>query len=126
MLTADELTAMRAVQRDVMPGSAIIQRATLASDGMGNFNQTWLAAATVPARLYPQTLRGMGEDTSGGAQVISMTRWFVTLPYGSTVTASDRLSIDGRTFEIYQVNNDEMYSTAVRCEVYAFNEEQRT
>lgn len=117
---------MRAVQREAMPGSAIIQRATVVSDGMGNYNRVWTNAATVPARLYPQTVRGIGETTAGGAQVIAETRWFVTLPYGSTVTAADRLEIASRTFEIYQVNNDEMYQTAVRCEVYAFNEEQRT
>ena len=44
---------------------------------------------------------------------------------GSTVTAADRLVIDNRTWEIYEVNNSEMYQTAVRCEVYAFGEERR-
>jgi head-tail adaptor len=126
MLTAAELDAMRAVQREAMPGSAIIQRQTLTGDGMGNFNRAWSNVATVPARLYPQTVRNISESTAGGAQIISETRWFVTLPYGSTVTAADRINVNNRTFEIYQVNNDEMYQTAVRCEVYAFNEEQRT
>ena len=49
----------------------------------------------------------------------------MTLPYGSTVTAADRLVIDNRTWEIYEVNNSEMYQTAVRCEVCAFGEERR-
>lgn len=125
MLTAAELADLRETQESILPGSAIIQRFTNVSDGMGNFDQTWANVGTVRARLYPQTVRSMAENANGGAQMISETRWFVTMPHGTNVTAKDRLLIDNRTFEIYQVNNSESFQTAVRCEVYAFNEEKR-
>ena len=125
MLTAAELAALRATQNQALPGSAVIERYTLQSDGMGGYEQAWAAVGTIAARLYPQNVHSMAENTAGGAAVISETRWFVTLPYGSTVTAADRLVIDNRTWEIYEVNNSEMYQTAVRCEVYAFGEERR-
>jgi head-tail adaptor len=125
MLSAAELAAMRAIQLQALPDTAIIQRYTSQSDGMGGYDQVWAAVGTVAARLYPQNARSMAETTSGGSQVISETRWYVTLPYGTTITAKDRLLIDNRTWEIYEVNNNESYQTAVRCEVYAFGEEQR-
>lgn len=116
---------MRATQLLAMPDTAVIQRYTVQSDGMGNYDQVWAAVGTVDCRLYPQNQRTMGESAAGGAQVISETRWFVTLPYGTTITAKDRLKIGNRTWEIYQVNNTESWQTAVRCEVYAFGEEER-
>jgi len=125
MLTAAELIAMRAVQVQALPSTAVIHRYTLTSDGMGGFDATWAAVGTVAARLYPQTTRTMAESAAGGNQVISETRWFVTLPYGTGVTAADRLKIGNRTWEIYQVNNTESWQTAVRCEVYALGEEDR-
>lgn len=125
MLTAAELTAMRAVQIAALPGTAVIERATLASDGMGGFDASWAAVGTVAARLYPREVRAIAESAAGGAAVISTSRWFVTLPVGSTVTAKDRLVISGRSWEVLSVNNSEMWQTAVRCEVQAFDEERR-
>ncbi len=124
MLTAAELAAMRSIQNDFMPGTAVIQRATLTPDGTGGYSESWQAVGTVRVRLYPQNSRAMAE-TVAGAQVLSVTRWFVTMPTGTEVSASDRLLIDNRTFEILEVNNGEMYQTAVRCEVTAHNEESR-
>lgn len=125
LLTTAELAELRAVQVLALPDTVVIHRYTLASDGMGNYDQAWAAVGTVAARLYPQSVRTMGETTAGGAQVMSETRWFVTLPYGTTISAADRLRIGGRTWEIYQVNNTESWQTAVRCEVYALGEEDR-
>ncbi len=116
---------MRATQLLALPDTAIIQRYTSVPDGMGNYDQAWAAVGTVACRLYPQNVRTMGENANGGNQVISETRWFVTLPYGTLITAKDRLKIGNRTWEIYEVNNTESWQTAVRCEVYAYNEEDR-
>jgi len=115
---------MRAVQNEFMPGTAVIQRATLTPDGAGGYAESWAAVGTVRARLYPQNVRTMSE-AFGAAQVIAETRWFLTLPTGTEVVASDRVLMDSRTFEIIRVNNDQSYQTAVRCEVTAHNEESR-
>lgn len=108
-----------------MPGSVVIERATYASDGMGGYSESWAAIGTVIGRVYPQTQRGQGEFVTGG-QVVSMTQWYATLPVGTNVTARDRLLYASRTWEVTSVNNDEMWQTAVRCEVEAHNEERRT
>lgn len=125
MLTNQELAELQKAQNQLMPGSAVIQRATLTSDGMGGYDEAWANVGTVKCRLYPQNVRTMAENPNGGMQMISETRWFATMPVGTNVTAKDRLLIDNRTFEIYQVNNSEMYQTAVRAEVFALNEENR-
>jgi len=109
MLTTAELNELRATQNLALPGSAVIQRYTPVADGMGGFDATWAAVGTVAARLYPQNVRALAESTAGGAQVISETRWFLTLPYGTVITAKDRVKVGSRTWEIVAVNNSEMY-----------------
>lgn len=116
---------MRDVQERAMPGSVVIERHTLASDGRGGYSETWAAVGTVTGRIYPMVRRGMSE-TVGGGQVISETSWFATLPVGTDVDARDRLVVGSRSWEVMRVNNDEMWQTAVRCELQAHNEERRT
>lgn len=125
LLTADDLTYMQATQEQALPGAVVIERYTNASDGMGGQMQTWAAVGTVNMRIYPRTVRGQGE-TVAGAQVLSVTEWWATAPAGTDVTAKDRLLYSGRTWEVIRANNDEMYQTAVRCELESMNEERRT
>ena len=61
MLTAAELAALRATQNQALPGSAVIERYTLQSDGMGGYEQAWAAVGTIAARLYPQNAQHGGE-----------------------------------------------------------------
>lgn len=125
MLTTDDLAYLRATQELALPGSVVVQRKTYASDGMGGFSETWAVLGTVDGRIYPQRDRGAGELVAGG-QVLSVTRWWATLPVGTNVSARDRLLYQSRTWEVIRVNNDQMWQTAVRCELEAYNEEQRT
>lgn len=122
MLGMTDLTWMRSAQNSILPGTVTIQRVTLTPDGMGGFTETWSNVGTVAGRLYPVNSRAFAESDSG-AQLVSQTRWFVTLPVGTIVTAADRLVVGNRLFHITQVNNSEMWQTAVRCEVSAVNEE---
>lgn len=126
MLSDAELTAMRDTQELAMPGTAIIYNVFgLVSDGQGGYYDGPVAVGTVPARLYPRTSRSYQEGV-GGAQVISMTTWFITMPWDTVVDARNRISMEGRTWEILSVNNDESWRTAIRAEVQAHNEEVRT
>lgn len=124
LLSASDLTWMQGLQERAMPGTIVIQRRTYARDVMGGMAETWAAAGTVTGRLYPQNTRAFGEPVIG-ERVTSESRWFATMPAGTDVTAEDRLSYDGRTFEVVRVNNSEMWQTAVRAECVAHNEEQR-
>lgn len=123
LLGAADLSWMQDLQLQAMPGTAIIQRGTVTADGMGGGSVAWPAVGTVVARLYSQNSRAVAEQAGEGAQVISETRWYVTMPVGTQVTAKDRLKINGRLFHVTEVNNTQDWKTAVRCSVYALNEE---
>lgn len=124
MLTAADLAYMRTTQEQAMPGSVVIERYTLTNDGMGGHSETWPAVGTVIGRVYPMVRRG-ADETIAGAQVISETLWFATVPVGTVIDARDRVVYEGRSWEVVRVNNDEMWQTAVRCELKAYNEERR-
>lgn len=116
---------MKETQQAVMPGTVIIQRYTAISNNAGMQYENWQAVGTAIGRIYPQTRRGMGEVV-GGAMLLSITSWFATLPVGTDVLARDRLLYASRTWEVTRVNNDEMWQTAVRCELEAHNQENRS
>ncbi len=112
---------MQATQNLAMPGSVVISRYTMASDGMGGQTQTWAAVGTVLMRIYFGNSRAFAEKVAG-EQVVSKTSWYATAPVGTVLTAKDRLSYNGRTWEVIQVNNKEMWQTAVRAELSSLNE----
>ncbi len=123
LLGTADTSWMKAVQNTAMPDTAIIYRAGTAADGMGGITETWTATGTVSCRLdmMPMDRR---EAVTGG-QIVSKSRWFVTMPGTADVLASDRIEINNRTFEVTFVNNDRSWRTALRAEVIAHNEEQR-
>lgn len=125
LLSDADLTYMQATQEQALPGTVVIERYTRTSDGMGGQWETWAAVGTVLGRIYPRATRGFQIEVSSGAQLTSQEEWLATLPYGTDVTAKDRLLYSGRTWEVARVNNDEMWQTAVRCEVKSSNEERR-
>lgn len=124
ILSAAELTAMRAVEDETMSSICIIERATYSADGMGGQRETWAAVGTVVCDLYPINSRADWERYTGG-QVQSTGGWFVTVPTSTDILARDRLLIDSRTFEVTFVPNDADHLTALQVETKAFNEERR-
>jgi head-tail adaptor len=124
LLTTGDIDWMQDVQEQAMPGTVYILRMGTASNGMGGMTETWGTAGTVIGRVYPRRRLGMGEQVAGG-QVVSVSDWFATLPVGTDVIANDRVRYNGRTWEISRVNNDQMWQTAVRCELVSHNEENR-
>lgn len=125
LIDSSDLTWMADVQQQAMPGTIVIERYTLTNNGAGASRETWPPVGTVIGRIYPMVRRGQAEAVAG-AQIVSATQWFATLPVGTTVTAKDRLTYNSRSWEVLRVNNSEMYQTAVRCELEARNEERRT
>lgn len=124
LLTAADLAYMQATQEQAMPGTVYVLAMGTATNGMGGYSETWGTVGTVTGRVYPMVRRGQPEMMAAG-QVVSETSWFATLPVGTTVTGKNRIEYNGRTWEVVRVNNNEMYQTAVRCELMAHNEERR-
>lgn len=123
LLGAADLAWMQSLQQQAMPGTAIIRRHAGSVDVYGGVVIGTAAIATVDVRLYPVDSRAFSESEAAN-QLVSETRWYVTLPVGTDVTASDTLSIAGTVFAITDVNKGEMWQTAVRCAVSKLNEGQ--
>lgn len=97
LLSAGELTAMRAVQSDTLPDTAVISRNTPTSDGMGGWTDAWAAIGTVDCRVSPA---GGGAESLMAERITDTDAWNITLPYNTDVTAKDRVAIGSRTFEV--------------------------
>lgn len=98
MLTAAELAEMRSTQEEAMPGTCVISRKTLASDGMGGFTETWAAAGTVTGRVWPAT--ESGAERLIADRITEADAWVITLPHGTDVVAKDRIVEGSRTFDV--------------------------
>jgi len=108
LLTATELTAMRAQAAVSMVEVVVIWTATNATDGQGGSTPTW-ATATTMGRLAA----GGGVSEQALAEALgSRTAWTVWLPYGTAVTAQNRIVIAGRTFEVLGIVAPHTYETA--------------
>lgn len=102
---------MRAQANDAMPASAVVQRVTLSSDGMGGASEAWAAVGTATARVSPN---GAGSDTLLTGRPLHEAPWVVTLPYGTDVTERDRIVAAGMTLEVVDAPTAYSYETCVR------------
>lgn len=98
MLTAAELAEMRSVQVLAQASTCVITRRTLASDGMGGFTETWVAAGTVSGRVWPA--QESGAERLIADRITEADAWIITLPHGTDVVAKDRIVESSRTFEV--------------------------
>lgn len=105
MLSARDLTAMRAECALVLDQTATIQRNTPVSDGRGGFTESWGTAGTVACHVLPR----QGQTTLEGDRPVSVTLWEILLPVGTNVTARDRLVIGGETYEISDLDTGGSY-----------------
>lgn len=121
MLTAAELSAMRDVEESVLSSTAVIERFT--TSGWPP-SETWAAVGTIACDLWPIS-RSNREMVTGG-QPIQRGDWYITIPYDTDITAKDRITIAGKTFEVVFVPNDRSWDTALRVEAISYNEAYRT
>jgi hypothetical protein len=115
LLTEAELDRMRSVAAEALPGTAVIQNETWASDGGGGGTQTFSASGTVACRIAPvgrQTGEGeIGDRMSPDAQ------WIVTLPAETTIDLDNRILTGGGTFSVLAIRAPRGYEITRRVEV---------
>lgn len=106
MMPSDkELNEMRKAVEQLMPDLCNILSVSRVSDGQGGFTETWgTATANVPCRIDASSSRGVltirgGELLAGGA-INEFSRSVVTLPYDTTISAENKLEINGQTFNV--------------------------
>ena len=123
MLSAAELAAMRTVEQSAMSSTAVIRRPTNTPDSTGSFTETLAAIGTVTCDVWAvsQTLN----EAIGGAQILSRGEWYITVPYGTDVKATDVINVGSKSYEVTFVPNGASWQTALRVEANSYNEEQR-
>ncbi len=107
MVSAAQLTQMRADVTSSLTDTATIQTRSLSNDGAGNAVESYSGSTTIACRLrfasggkpsYPKQRSG---DQSQPQQL-----WIVTLPYNASVSETDRLTINGETYEVVTANEE--------------------
>lgn len=121
MLTAAELAAMRTVEQSAMSSSAVIRRATNTPDGTGSFTEVLAPIGTVNCDVWAVSQR----ETVGGEQILSRGEWYITIPFGTDVKASDIIDVGSKSYEVTFVPSGASWQTALRVEANSYNEEQR-
>ena len=100
-LSTLELSNMRHEASHFWPGTAVIWRATEASDGQGGVIQTWAAVGTTNCRLSPAS---SGREQVAADKLTAIAPWVITITQGTTVYESDRIVIStAGTFEVQAV-----------------------
>lgn len=123
-VTAAEITEARADYEDeLLPDEATLKRPTYAPDGGGGRTQIWTVVGTLRCRLEPYggatSARGAGgeSDTHPGERLESRTSHMVSLPADADVRLTDRLEINGVTFEVNVVRVRAAWELTRRVEV---------
>jgi hypothetical protein len=71
---------MRSVAAEAMPGTAVIQGGTLASDGGGGGSMVWASSGTVDGRIAADA------------------EYIITVPHNASVTTDSRLIVTDENF----------------------------
>lgn len=112
---AASLNRLRQTTEGAMPGTAVVWRRTLTSDGAGGQHGTVVASGTVPCRAIPRRGRHV-EHVGQAGRVTGISDWEVCVPLGTDVNAStDYLVVqDAGTFDILATNTGRSFAVQVR------------
>ncbi len=101
MLSTTDLAAMRSTLDASLPDTCQVTRKTPVPDGAGGQTVTYPnAGSAVACRIAPATdAVRRAEDIIAG-RVAQDAPWLLTLPNGTDVVATDRVTSGGRTFEV--------------------------
>lgn len=115
-MTALELNALRTFVIGIMANTCSVKRKTSANDGFGGVTHTWSTVATdVPCR-YSFGAPAASGQIAGRIVEQETAGWRITVPWGTSVTAQDRILLDtGDEFEVLGVSVPQTFSTSVVC-----------
>lgn len=97
-LSPGELTSMQHTQNALLPDTGVIHRPTGTSDGMGGTTQAYALVATEPCRLSPRNVQPADSVVAGRPE--NAMGWNITFRAGTDIRVTDRIVINGRTFEV--------------------------
>lgn len=97
MLSSTELTAMRATAATALPDTATINRATLASDGMGGDTETWATVDTSSCRLDPP---GNARLDQWQEKIMNRAVFILNLEEGTDIQSGDQATVNTKVYEV--------------------------
>lgn len=101
MLSAADMTAMKATLDASLPDTATVYRVTRTSDGAGGSTDAWAAVGSaVACRISPVT---RGAELTIANRLEAVAPWVLTLPAATDVITKDQLRTSLRTFEVIAV-----------------------
>ena len=116
-LTTAEITQMRTDVETLLPDVGDILSLTQASDGQGGFTDTWgTATANVACRLDPlmgHTMVGSME-TMAGAAIQPYSRFTLTVPNGTAITAANRFLLSGTSYNVISLDTGRSWNLCKR------------
>lgn len=117
LLTASDLTSMRSVLNESLPGTAILMARTQAGDGQGGYTDTYAASGTVACRLSPLPVVSGIEEPVGDRKATIAER-VITLPAETSVPTTGRIQIGAETFQVTSVRAPRTWELSVRVHAY--------
>ncbi|MFN3652355.1 MAG: head-tail adaptor protein [Armatimonadota bacterium] len=116
MVSADELTALRATVAQSFTDTAVLLRRTAAADGQGGATGAWAEIATISGRLTPRHLRPPRERSEAGG-LLAVTHWRWLCAHDADVTPEDRLRIGGLEYEVTETSAPRSEAVELRVEL---------
>lgn len=101
MISAAELASLRRESEKFLPDSCVIQRVTYTRETDGGQTEAWTDLATVACRVAPSGYQA--SEPVVADRPVQQATYIVTLPAETDVTARDRISWSGRTFQVVSV-----------------------
>ena len=115
MLSAAELASLRATVEASLPDTAAIHRPNRVSDGQGEYKEgtpATIAVATVKCRVSPAGKSA--EERIIADRLGQAMAWAITVPPETDVKRTDRVIVNGRTFEVAQILGPRSYEVSRR------------
>ena len=113
-LTARELAQMRADIEDLFPDTCDILSVAYTADSEGGFAEAWgTATAGVHCRI---DYRSGTERMTGGA-IQPYNKAVISLPYNTTISATNRIKSGGYTWAIVSLNDGQSWQAVKRAEL---------
>lgn len=97
LLSAAQIASMKTTADLALPDTAVISRATLASDSMGGYTETWATVATVACRLDPP---GNARLDQWQEKIMNRAVFILSTPASTDIRSQDRATISGSVYEV--------------------------
>lgn len=111
MLPSTELTSLRSELERSLPASCVIRRTTATTGNRGRPGASSpTTVATVACRISPLS----GREGIEIEQVTTRHLWVIIMPADTDVGPNDRITSDGRTFEVVGGTGERSYELSRR------------